>query len=112
MKSYDNKEIKNRIEYYMKKQNLTRYRLSKKSGVKFSTLNNIFNRDTGLSLMNLSKIVLNGFEISMGEFLGEVEETSLDKTSSISDEEEAIIYKYRSLSKSNKKIVKKYIDIL
>ena len=69
------KEIIERIEYYLKKQNMSRYKLAKKSGIPESTIGNMFFRGTAPDIISIQKIVYNGFGITMAEFFEETEET-------------------------------------
>lgn len=103
----DKKEIIRRIKYLCKKQNLSQYELAKKSGLSVSSISNIFNRGTAPDIVNLQKIVYNGFGISMGEFFEEK-----DSPVKMDERAEKIYYQFLSLSKKNKNILERIIKVL
>ena len=60
------KEVLVRIQQLLDFKHWTLYKLAKKSGIPYSSLNNIFNRQTCPTVVTLEKIC-NGFDISISE---------------------------------------------
>ncbi len=109
MKIQTSEEIKDRINYYLDKKSITKYKLAKRCNLSNSSITNIFVYDGYPSLPLFLKIVQDGLSIPLSEFFGETEEKpDID----ITEEEERLLYKYRSLSKRNKELLKKFISIM
>jgi len=67
-KEQENKIIKDRLYYYLEKQNLTINRLAQLSNLRQSTLNNLINRNTIPSIATL-RMICEGLGITVTEFL-------------------------------------------
>ena len=93
-----------RLETLLKERNWTLYKLSKESEIPFSSLNNLFHRNNEPSLSTLRKIC-KGFNISLSDFFSD--EPSVSPTD-YTLEERTLVENYRSLSKSNKKLLMVY----
>ncbi|MBR1508776.1 MAG: helix-turn-helix transcriptional regulator [Eubacterium sp.] len=85
----------------------TRYRLHKEAGVSPSTMNNVYNRKSFPSIPIL-KSLCDAFGISLAEFFLFDENPLRDY--SIEEDEQRIIYKYRNMSETGKKILLAYIQ--
>lgn len=93
-----------RLETLLKERNWTVYKLAKESEIPFSSLNNLFHRNNEPSLSTLRKIC-KGFNISLSDFFSD--EPSVSPTD-YTLEERTLVENYRSLSKSNKKLLLVY----
>ena len=103
-----NEDIVDRIRYYLDKQHISAYKLCKKTGVPLSTASNLFRRGNSPSVYTLQKLV-EGLEISMGEFFGEVEESRL---SELSPGEETLVYQYRRVSNRDKEMIDRMLNVM
>ena len=101
-------EIILRLNYYCKKQHISKYELAKRSELPRSTIYNIYNRNTVPSIEVLQKI-LSGLDISMAEFFMEKEESPL---SDLTPREEDLLYKYRRLSFKDKETVDRMTNVM
>ena len=99
--------VLDRIKYLLQYNHWSLYKLSKESGIPYSSLNNLFNRNTCPSIPTLEKIC-NGFHITLIEFF-DFDSNTL-RNSSITDEQQSIINAYESLSKIDKELLKAYLD--
>lgn len=104
----ENNTTLNRIQELCQQRGWSLYKLAKESDIPYSSLNNIFQRNTQPTISTLEKICA-GFQISLHDFFIGTETAA---TPILSDEENELIQHYRSLSKSNKKILKKFIAFL
>lgn len=99
-----------RIQELCKQRGWTLYKLAKESDIAYSSLNNIFLRNTQPTIPTLEKIC-NGFGIKLSEFFADSPATS-KSAPVLSSEEEKLINVYRSISKSNKKLLEEFADYL
>ena len=104
----ENNTTLTRIQELCQQRGWSLYKLAKESDIPYSSLNNIFQRNTQPTISTLEKICA-GFQISLHDFFIGVETAT---TPILSDEETELIQNYRTLSKSNKKILKKFITFL
>lgn len=70
----DNERILIKIEELMELRGMTRYRLSKMSGIKQSTLTTMLNKRSVISISSLDKIC-RAFGLQLSEFFAMIEET-------------------------------------
>lgn len=104
--------IKNRLRQFMNEQGWTMYRLAKTSGVSYSTLNNIFARDTMPGIDTLGLIV-ETFGVSLSEFFNtDVNIRSRSPHEQLEFDEAELIELYLQLSNSDKQRVKGYLACL
>ena len=96
-----------RMQELLKAKDWSIYRLAKESGLSYSSLNNIFIRSTGPSVLTLEKIC-NGFQITMSEFFENMS-TPVFNTDAISAEERTLLERYRTLSKADKQLLNAYL---
>ena len=98
----------NRINELIKERNWSIYRLAKESSIAYSSLNNIFIRNTVPSVLTLEKIC-NGLQITLSQFFET--DTNVQPVSDIlSSDERNLVNIYRNLSKSDKKLMNAYIN--
>lgn len=69
----DNEKILDKIEELMRQRGMTRYRLSKASGIKHSTLTTMLNKRSIISISNLNKIS-HAFGLRLSEFIKLIED--------------------------------------
>lgn len=101
----NNNDTLNRIEELMQERDWTLYRLAKEADIPYGNLNNLFKRNNEPSISTLRKIC-NGFNISISDFFSD----NIHKpTNDYSLDEKTVILEYRSLSRSDKELVKAYI---
>lgn len=68
----DNERVLEKIEELMKQYKFSKYKLSKLSGIKKSTITTIFNKRSTVSLYNLSKMC-RAFDLTLSEFFAMLE---------------------------------------
>lgn len=100
-------EVLNRIQYFLQFNHWSIYKLAKASAIPYSSLNNMFNRHTCPTVSTLEKIC-NGFQISLSEFFNFKNNPLRD--TSISEEQQELINAYESLSPSDQKLLKAYLQ--
>ncbi|MBD5395891.1 MAG: helix-turn-helix transcriptional regulator [Lachnospiraceae bacterium] len=99
--------VLNRIRYFLEFKHWTIYKLAKESGLSYSSLNNIFNRNTCPSVITLEKIC-KGLNISLSEFFSYDENPLI--FDGLTDAEQELINSYRSLSAMDKKLLEAYLN--
>ena len=97
-----------RIGQLLKEYNWTIYRLAKESELSYSSLNNIFIRNTVPSVYSLEKIC-NGFRISLAQFFDDTTQITV-VTEPLNAEERNILETYRILTRNDKKLFKAYLN--
>lgn len=99
-----------RIKELCNQRGWSLYKLAKESDIAYSSLNNIFLRNTQPTIPTLEKIC-NGFGIKLSEFF-----TDSPMTSStglvLSKDEEKLIVLYRSISKNSQKLLEEFMNFL
>lgn len=100
-------DVLSRIEALLQYNHWSLYKLSKESGIPYSSLNNLFNRNTCPTIPTLEKICA-GFKISLNEFF-DFYNNPLRNTE-ITNEQQEIINAYEALSKAKKDLLKAYLD--
>lgn len=93
-----------RIKYIMKLNDYNVYRLAKESGIPYSSLNNLFKRNTEPTLPTLKKICA-GLGVSLSEFFSD-EHTPKRKEYTI--DERVLISLYQNLKSSDRKLLMTY----
>lgn len=96
-----------RITEMLEQRNWTIYRLAKEADIPYSSLNNLFVRNTMPTVSTLMKIC-EGLNVSMSEFFSEDTPAHTSSADLKSDEKE-LLRKYRTLSKSDKSLLNAYI---
>lgn len=93
-----------KLELLMEKKNWSIYKLAKESDIPYSSLNNLFQRNTEPTLPTLRKICT-GLGISLADFFSD---EALSTISEYSIEERKLISLYQSLKTSDKKLLMTY----
>lgn len=93
------------IRKICKEQGISVYKLSKESGIPYSSLNNMFNRNTDPSLSTLTKIC-RGLNISLSDFFSSAQSNVL----LINDDMREFIQLYTLLPPNKKKLLRAYLD--
>lgn len=97
-----------RIQELCKQRGWSLYKLAKESNIAYSSLNNIFLRNTQPTISTLEKIC-NGFQISMSDFFNDA---TTSNAQVLSPDELELLECYRKISKSNKLILKSFTSFL
>ena len=100
-------EVLNRIKYLLRFNHWTVYKLAKGSQIPYSSLNNLFNRNTCPSIATLEKICA-GFGISLSEFFDFAGNPL--RNHNVTEEQQDIINSYESLSAKDKELLRVYLD--
>lgn len=95
------------IKMLMEKRHWTMYKLAQESGIPYSSINSLFQKNNQPTLSTLEKIC-DGLNISMGEFFSEQANHTV-QTSTLSDEERLLVNLYRSLNKDDRKLLLSYL---
>ena len=100
----------NKIVELLNNRNWTLYKLAKESGIPYSSLNSMFQKNNQPTIDTLEKIC-RAFHISMSEFFSDstpyrTVEEQYTKT------EQELIQAYRNLNRSNQKLLYDFIKLL
>ena len=96
-----------KIQQILDEKNWSKYKLAQASNIPYSSLNSMFNKNTQPSLATLEKMCM-GLDITMSEFFSN--DTPIKKDNEhYSSEELDLIDMYRSLKKSDKKLLLIYM---
>lgn len=103
-----------KIKQYCKIRGLSIYKLAKNAGIPYSSLNNIFIRNTEPTIPTLQKIC-NGLGITLSEFFEESNDADTAgpptcRTEWLTEDEQAIIEMYHRLTGDEKIILKAYLQ--
>ncbi len=94
-----------KIRSICKEQGWSVYKLSKESGIPYSSLNNMFNRNTDPSLSTLTKIC-RGLNITLSDFFSSAKSDII----LINEDTRELLNLYTRLPISKQKRVRAYID--
>lgn len=97
-----------KLQKILKAKNWTIYKLSKESGIPYSSLSNLFQRNTEPTLPTLRKICA-GIEISLSEFFSDEPAPELPEYSA---DERKLVSLYRDLKLSDRKLLMTYAQAL
>lgn len=100
-------EVLNRIRELCRFRHWSVYRLAKEADIPYSSLNNIFNRNTVPSIPTLEKIC-EGFNITLSDFF-EYKKNPL-RQESMTEEEQELLESYRALSLKDRGLLKAYMN--
>ena len=98
-----------RINELLHLRNWTLYRLSKESGIPYSSLNSMFNKNTQPTMSTLEKIC-RAFQIQMTDFFSDFSNVKIDEV--FNEDEVKLIMEYRKLKTSDQRLVVDFIDLL
>lgn len=110
MSNIPNNNILLRISALLEERNWTIYRLSKESDVPYTSISNMFARNTEPTVHTLSKIC-DGFGISLSTFFN-TPLTRNPNTFVLNDEERNLIDLYRCLDSPYRALMKNYLESL
>ena len=96
-----------KLETLMEQKDWSIYRLAKESDIPYSSLNNLFQRNTEPTLPTLRKIC-DGLDISLSDFFDE----GSTAVTEYSAEERKLVSLYRSLKSMDKKLLMTYAQAL
>ncbi len=100
-------EVLDRINYFLNFKHWTLYRLAKESDIPYSSLNNVFLRNTCPTIPTLEKICA-GLGISLSEFFSFCENPL--HSDKLTAREEELLNAYRQLSVQDKALIEAYLD--
>jgi len=100
-------ETLKRIQFFLDYNHWTLYKLAKVSGISYSSLNNLFQRNNSPTISTLEKICA-GFQISLGEFFDYTENPL--RSPSLTDEQQELLNAFDTLSIHNKQLLKAYLQ--
>lgn len=103
------KTIIRQIQFLMERRHWTAYHLAREAGVSVSTISNIFQRGSCPSISLLQKIT-DAFGMTLSEFMASLETGDYPLPEDLTEEEYDIVSQYRTLSKSNRKLLAAYIN--
>jgi len=98
-----------RIKELLQNHHWTLYRLSKESGIPYSSLYSMFNKNTQPTMSTLEKICA-AFQIDMTDFFSNLSGFPLKNM--YTEEELKIIKEYRKLNKKEQQLVVDFITLL
>lgn len=99
-------DVLNRIQHLLEFKHWTLYKLAKESNLAYSSLNNIFNRQTCPTVVTLEKIC-KGFNISLSEFFSF--DTNPLRDESLTFEQQDLLNSYNELSSQDKMLLQAYL---
>ncbi len=98
-----------RIKELLQIRNWTIYRLSKESGIPYSSLNSMFNKNTQPTMSTLEKIC-GAFQIDMTDFFSDL--SSFPSKDIFTEDEFKLIKEYRKLNTKEQQLVADFIILL
>ena len=103
----ENNDVLQKIEFLCKQRGWTTYRLAKESGIAYSSITNMFSRNTQPTIYTLEKLC-SGLGITISEFF-ETDEKSEDCSLIVNEFETKIIQTYRRLDAESQRIFFAYL---
>lgn len=103
-------QVLKQIQALMKERNWTLYRLAQESGIPYSSLSSLFQKDNQPTISTLEKIC-SGFHITLAEFFSD-RPPYRENSESYTKEEQILIENYRKLSKKNKALLSDFTRLL
>lgn len=103
-------DVLERIKRILDEKGWTLYKLSKETGIPYSSLNSLFNKNNQPTISTLEKIC-DGLQVSLEDFFSAGLSHQI-KVENYTREEREIIDSYRKLDKKNKALLKGFIDLL
>lgn len=101
----DGMDVKQRLQELMDARGWTIYRVAKEAGIPWSTVRNMFKRNTEPSIPTLEAIC-NGMGITLAHFFTPGDFTGL------SDEQRLLLHRYNMLSERERQLVMNLLDAL
>lgn len=103
-------DVLKRIKRILDDKEWSLYKLSKETGIPYSSLNSLFNKNNQPTISTLEKIC-DGLQISLEDFFS-ADISHQIEIENYTREEREIIDTYRKLNKKNKNLLKGFIDLL
>ena len=107
MSQVENNDVLKRIEELLASYGWSVYKLANEAKIPYSSLNNIFVRNTQPTIPTLMKICY-GFQITLSEFF-HTDFVPLEKVF-LSTVEKELLQSFRSLNRTEKKLLLAYLD--
>lgn len=98
-----------RIKELLQIRNWTLYRLSKESGIPYSSLNSMFNKNTQPTMSTLEKIC-SAFQIDMTDFFSDL--SNFPSKNIFAENEFKLIKEYRKLNTKDQQLIVDFITLL
>lgn len=98
-------DVKARLQQLMDERGWTIYKVAKEADIPWSTVRNMFKRNTEPSIITL-ECICKGMGISLCQFFDE------DNQMGLSDEQKQLIQEWSRLNDKNKKIINELLEAL
>lgn len=98
-------DVKNRLQQLMDERNWTIYRVAKEADIPWSTVRNMFKRNTEPSIITLESIC-RGMGITLCQFFDE------DNQMGLTTEQARLIQEWSKLDAKNKRLVSELVEAL
>ena len=98
-------DVKERLETLMNERGWTIYRVAKEADIPWSTVRNMFKRNTEPSVATL-ECICKGMGITLSQFF------DVDNTLGIPQEQRALLENYAILNEENKRLVSSLVEAL
>ena len=98
-------DVKGRLQQLMDERGWTIYRLAKEAGIPWSTVRNMFKRDTEPSIATL-ECICKGLGITLPQFF------DVDNEMGLTEEHRTLISQWTKLNERSKRLVTEMVDIL
>ena len=103
-------EVLQKIKKLMDERGWSLYKLAKESGIPYSSLNSLFQKNNQPTVTTLERIC-SGFHITIGEFFSD-DTPYRQPEQEFNKEEKDIITSYRNLNRNNKKLFLGFLNLL
>jgi len=98
-------DVKVRLQQLMDERNWTIYRIAKEAGIPWSTVRNMFKRNTEPSIQTL-ECLCNGMGMTLSQFFDE------DNSLGLSPEQAQLLQQWSRLSENDKRLISELIGSL
>ncbi len=99
-----------KIETLMEQRDWTMYRLAKESGIPYSSLNSLFQKNNQPTISTLEKIC-SGFGITMADFFSD-DLSHLKPPILLTEREKKLLDKFRTLNAKNQKLLLSILEMI
>ena len=103
-------EVLQKIKELMEERGWSLYKLAKESGIPYSSLNSLFQKNNQPTITTLERICA-GLHITLGEFFSDCTPYRQPEQE-YNKEEKEIIMSYRNLNRNNKKLFLGFLTLL
>ena len=98
-------DVKERLQQLMEERGWTIYKVAKEAGIPWSTVRNMFKRNTEPSIATLESIC-NGMGMTLPQFF------DVNNQMGLTDEQRQLIQQWSRLNDRNKRLVSELVDAL